>query len=533
MTGGMRGLVLAALGVLALLPFARTLTHELVWDDHDLVRQVRALDERGGLTAVAAAPFLPGQNDAARYYRPLVLCSLWVDGRLGGGAAAAYHATNVALHVLNTLLLALLLARVFRSWPAALIGSALFAVHPLQVEAVSFVAARTDLWATLFVLASTLAWLAARDAGPKRNVALASCGVFYLAACLAKESAILLPAVLLAWECLPGWLPEPAAGRSRTVTRGIAAWGAVFLALAIVRGLVLGAVLFGGGGVARQRPLLLAEPGMALAGLVRMLRLVLVPLPLNTMYTREHLVLDAVSLVVAGVLVAVFAWAGTARFRRVGLAAATWCVVFVLPTLFIPSLSATLAAERYLYLPLAGVALLSAGLVAPAWERSARVRVALPIAGVVLGSASCFLSFAHAGVWRDDLTLTERQVRTAPGSGFAHDRHGQVLLTRQRWPEALAAFEKAVALEPNDPAFVNDLGIGLRRTGRPDLAAQAFRRAIGQFDGFVEARLNLGYACISLRDAACVGEQLAALARLDPRAREALEAESRRWGVIP
>jgi Flp pilus assembly protein TadD len=207
--------------------------------------------------------------------------------------------------------------------------------------------------------------------------------------------------------------------------------------------------------------------------------------------------------------------------------------VFVAPSLFVPSGSATLTAERYLYLPAAGFALL----VGAACGRVAALRpavrgVAWGLIGLALVSLGA-ISTARARVWRDDLTLTADQIRTAPRSAFARDLRGQALLAAERWSEALEQFRQAVAIDPADAGYHNDLGIALRRLQRPDLAVGAFRELLRLDPAGVGTRLNLAYACVTLRDVPCIMEQRTALARLDPQALETLDAELWRWGLRP
>lgn len=518
----------------AAVPFARTLRHDLVWDDRYLVADVETLAAQGGLAAVAAAPFLPEQNEPDNYYRPVVLLSLWLDGRLAGGSAAAFHVTNLVLHVLNSLLVAWLLREVLRSSGAALAGALVFAVHPVQVEAVAFVAARTDLFAAFFVLLAAVTWLGARRARPRARQALvAVSAACLLAGILAKETAIVLPLVLLVADAVSARHEARAASwwpRNRT---WLLAYAGAALLVALLRVGALGTVFsVSTPEAALQGPLLLREPTTALAGAIRMLRVIVIPFPLNSLYTREHLVIDTAAWVAVLALAALVVWLATARRQHVGWIAAAWIVLFLAPSLLVPSGAATLIAERYLYLPMVGVALLagaswsrrSAGATAPA--HAAWPGWALLI--LVLGWAS----FARAAVWRSDLDLTADQLRTAPRSAFAYDLRGQALLEAKRWPEALDAFQRAVALDPDDSGYQNDLGIGLRRVGRPDLAVEAFRKSLAIAPARPGTRLNLAYACISLRDLACVEEQRRALTRLDPAAQRRLEQEMARWGLL-
>ena len=97
------------------------------------------------------------------YYRPLAFLSHAIDWTIWGPRAMGFHLTNVALHAMASLLVAVLGRRVYGS-QVALVGGLLFAVHPASHEAVYWIAARFDLLATCFMLASLL-WLLQRRRG--------------------------------------------------------------------------------------------------------------------------------------------------------------------------------------------------------------------------------------------------------------------------------------------------------------------------------------------------------------------------------
>lgn len=528
---GVRAGIIVLLCIAALAPFARTLGHALVWDDHYLVADVEALAARGGLAAVVGAPFLPEQNDPDNFYRPVVLLSLWLDGRLGGGSAVPFHLVNLLLHASNVLLAWLLLRAVLPSRAGATGGALVFAVHPLQVEAVAFVSARTDLFAAFFALLAILAWLRGRALeGRARNVRFAASAALWLAGSLSKETVILLPAVLLVLDAVLA-RRDRAAGLVSRNAAWIGAYAVAFLALAAARHAVLGAVFStAGASTAIQGPLLLREPPIALTGAMRLLRLVLFPWPLNSMYTRDDLGLDVASVLSVAVLCAV---CGLLAARSAAILGGSVVVFFLAPSLLVLSGSATLTAERYMYVPMVGVAILAGAV----FERLAALSAAgtwRRVGAAVFAAGLCVMasaSFVRAGVWRDDLTLTTEQVRRSPRAAFAHDLHGQALLRLQRWEEARASFATAVTLDPRDAGFRNDLGISLRRTGRPDLAVEQFRESLRLAPGVSGTRLNLAFACVSLRDFACVEEQRRALASLDPAAQQTLERELARVGV--
>src|SRR5262249_21252404 len=132
---------------------------------------------------------------------PLTWLSLMLDSTLLGTSAGAYHVTNVLLHVANTLLLYVLLARTTaREAPSAAVA-AVFAVHPLHVESVAWIAERKDVLSTLFLLLALLSWVewTATRARSRHALALG----FYALALLAKPIVVTAPVVMLLLDLWP------------------------------------------------------------------------------------------------------------------------------------------------------------------------------------------------------------------------------------------------------------------------------------------------------------------------------------------
>jgi hypothetical protein len=136
-------------------------------------------------------------------YRPLTMLGFAVQWAIGNGAPLVFHIVSVALYAL---ICATFFAVVLELLPlgAAWLGAALFAVHPVHVEAVGNVVGQSELLAALFMLLALLVFLRARRRGglPLRDTALIL--LLYILGCLSKEHAIVLPALLLAAEVFDG-----------------------------------------------------------------------------------------------------------------------------------------------------------------------------------------------------------------------------------------------------------------------------------------------------------------------------------------
>ncbi len=180
------------------------------WDDIPLLTD-NPLTRTPGLET-ALALLRPGAVPQEHLYIPLTYLSHWLENALFGIQPAVVHSVNVFLHTLNAALVFGLGRRLGASRPAATLAALLFALHPLQVEAVAWGMGRKDLLATAFALAALLAWCRWRDDGRHRWYAL-GVGAWALSL-LAKPATIVLPGVFVLLDLCRGrrvtacWRPQ-------------------------------------------------------------------------------------------------------------------------------------------------------------------------------------------------------------------------------------------------------------------------------------------------------------------------------------
>lgn len=427
-------------------------------DQYNLVAnpEIRELSNIPGLFTHAWTAGAQGSLDHAiglSYWRPLAAVTWTVEFAAWGLNPLGYHAVNLLLHGLVTLLVARLAGR-WSGAPGAWLAGVLFAVHPVHSEVVNLVTYRSELLAVAAVTAALNLRMRSEDGGWRQKLGL---GLLYTLGLLAKESAAVLPALLIAQDLAQGrklrdqWmLYAPLAGIA-------VAWLALRSALVVETPL----------------PYLAALPGpikvwTSLAIQSIHARLLLWPWPLVPFYDwtlcPPALTLAdprALAGLFALVLPAALAW----KLRRVAPAVAlglTWWLLGLVPTSQLLPLPVG-AAERFVYLPSVGAALALAGLgqwlrQQPLWsqaklaERRALLAAAAAIAVVFAG-----LSARRTLDWRDDLTLMTRATEDFPESFNAWHRLGQLHAQAQRWTQAVAAFERAeLALpgfEPNREAL--------------------------------------------------------------------------------
>jgi tetratricopeptide (TPR) repeat protein len=493
--------------------FAWTLRFGFVWDDVIwLEQQLRFYRSVGdAFFTPASVPRFPG------VYRPMTMASYYLDQALWWRQPFGFHLSSVILHATNGTLVYGLARALRLARPAALVGALVFAVHPVHTESVAWVTARVDVLATTFVLVGMLAFLRYRE--DRRGGWLGLILLSSWAAVASKEVGGTLP-ILLA----TAWLIPPASPPGAETTR-VWPWPAI---LAAVAGLLLYLAMRPADQAAERQ--LLAFDGSVLGDLVRAFGFyaaqMLVPLTSNPYRPAvpggAGPWLAAVAALAFGLILAVRP-APERAHRRFAL---LWIVVSLGPSLLVAAaeLSATAIAERYLYLPSVGLALLLAA------ELETRPRITATRAGhLVLATLLLMLAtttIARARVWQDELTLWSDVVRQGTDRTLPYMNLGVALFERGDLAGARAALTHALARDGSPEnrrnALVN-LGLVDLRAGADADAAASFRdaNALGE-----HAMADYGLAVIARRaaDAHAAAGDAAAAARERALATTALQS---------
>ncbi len=420
---------------------------------------------------------------ALRQTRPLTYLTFWLNYLAGGQDPLGYHLVNLALHVAAVLLGYDCLRRLIPD-RAALVAAAIFALHPLQAEAVNYVWARSILLAAVLCLALWRAWLDGRV-----WVAVA----WFAAAMLANPECAAFPAVL--------WIigRHPKAGSQPAPHRRAAL--AVMVALAVTAG---GRVVYAAGGLHAGKYFLAQG-----AVILRYLRLLVVPHGFTIDPDIRTPAVWAGALAWAAVLgLAVWAWRERARGWTVWLLGG---LILLLPSSSVFP-AADLAADRRMYLPMLGFAAAAGMLLG---------RIKSPAPSAALASTLLVLSLIRTSVWMSDASLWREAVRRAPDkvrpkvqlsrtvpAGQALElltaarnlapydpsvpaEMGKVLLEEKQVEAALIEFGHALALEPNNAQHHNNRGVALSLLGQTEAARADFKEALAIDPGLTEASENL------------------------------------------
>lgn len=447
--------------------FANAVDNQFVYDD-----QVLIVDD-----PAVRLPLSAGVNGLQ--YRPLRTFSYRIDYALGGLDPRIYHLNNVVYHAATVVLAFTLLGMLGAGRTGALLGALVFAVHPVQADAVTYAAGRRDILCGLFYLLGMVAYLRHRRDGGRAVLALAF--VAYVLAIMAKEMAVTLP---LACLIVDRWCVRRGHdGRDARAVRPrqLGAIGMLGTIGACGLGVLALGVTYGGHiyDMATERPWHGGSVGTNLATVARVwvkyLQLVVWPSALSVDYSYDAFPVSLSALeprgLASGVLLAGLAFCGWASWRRGGRAGLglAWMAVTLLPVSHLVPFRELLA-EHYLYIPMMGVAMIVSDVADRVRCRWPAQRRWLAAAGCVIVGALMARTIVRNGDWQDQLTLWSATVAVVPQCARAQFNLGQAYFERSRFMDAERAWLAAVALQPDDRATQRALATLDQRLGRYDLA---------------------------------------------------------------
>jgi protein O-mannosyl-transferase len=423
------------------------------------------------------------------YWHPVTWLSHLLDVSLFGTDPGPYHVVNLILHVANTLLLFELLRRTTLAVGRSAFVAAIFAAHPLHVESVAWVTERKDVLSTLFLLLTTLAYAryAKRPAAARYALVMA----LFALALMSKPMVVTLPVLLLLLDAWP---------LARSNLRVLIVEKIPLVALAAVTSVATVIIQSRVGAMAGLEALPLSTRlGNAAIGYVAYVEKTIWPWPLAAFYPLFQLSPLRVAAAIAA-LVAISYGAFRLRGRHPYLWVGwSWYLVSVTPVIGFLQAGEQGMADRFMYVPMIGL------LIAVAWgagavlDRIGASTRALPAIAVAVVIACAMAARSQAAHWENSLTLWEHAARVTPASYIAHENLGQALRERGRLDEALASYERALALAPAHSSgyaavINNSIGLVLTRQDRIPEARVRFLAAVQSNPGFAEARSNLANA---------------------------------------
>jgi len=476
----------ALLGLLLLtgfLCYANALLNGFVFDDHAFVLGNPFLYSFHYWREIISGPILTavGVHKVSNYYRPLVTLSFLFSHRLFGPVAFGFHLVNLVVHLAIVSVLFFLTERMFRQRAVAFVAAALFAVHPIHTESVSWISGLTDLELTLFILLAFWAYWAAARPGGKTSVGMHMAAVGSLTLALfAKEQALVFPALATLYEHLFRDDRRETNWKQKVLRYG-PLW-LVGLAYAFLRMQILGsfAPILQRPYVSRWEAFL---SGFALLGDYAWK--VVFPVKLSVWYGfhESRSLLDVKVLAGSAVLMGCFIVILALRKRAPAVSLGViWFLVTLSPVLNARVMATSALADRYLYLPSVGFCWILAWGWWTLWERSA-VRPALwrPVLATALAAVTVLYvlrSVTRNRDWKTDIALYTSALRVSPDALFMRNCLGLAYWTRGNLQAAEQQWQEALRMAPENPVDLDYLSMLYLRQRRYDEAEKYVQRAL-------------------------------------------------------
>ena len=482
-------LLAVAAAVLACLAYLNALDNPFVYDDHDTVLANRSLVDLSNLRFILV--YTP--------FRPLVNASYALDRWIWDYRPFGYHLTSVALHALTVVLLYVWMRRILDDTTPgadatlpAFAGAALFAVHPIQTEAVGYVSGRSEVLSAVWFMTALLLGRSAVTSGRRVSAVLGVvAGVLALAS---KETALALPVVFLAYD----WLLRPGTdeGRRRRL------W------LVAVPLLVLAAAAGGYRFLAMNGPsngVMTAVLNAMTQSIViwRYVGLIVWPFGQSIMHSVHrvtHLADPFAWIAIAALLLTCVIGFRLRRSDPVSALGIAWFLAVLAPSSsFLPLREGM--AEHRAYLASAGLFVVISSIVRRRTIAMKAPQYSMRLAVGVAVSILCGLTMMRNRVWSDPITLWSAATLYAEGMWEPRYALADSLREAGQCAAAVPEYRKVVALRPAHRDGHTNLGICLAETGHLDEAEREFRRALEIDPSYARGYTNLGALALMAGDA--------------------------------
>jgi hypothetical protein len=491
-----------AVAVLAIVSSIIGIVNQFTYDDRYIIEMNALMRDPHGWARVFISSYWP-PDWGGDGYRPLTILALKIEYALGHGSPIVFHAANIALYAVASVLVFHLARQLLPLW-AAWTAAALFAVHPVHVEAVANVVGQSELLVGITLLAATSLYLRDRLHGPLRPATAAQLFALYAVACFAKEHGIVLPAILGAAELFVIRDDTPLGERVRRLRPVYLTFVLIAVIFVGVRGRVLADHSLGG-----FAPFTPFSSLHISAGDRMLTALGVVPQWLRLLYWPAHLSSDygppAIEIAqgrsvsqIPGLLllVAVLALAVILRRRQpvISFGIAFACIALLPSSNFLLPAGIVLA-ERTLFLPSAGAMLVLGQLLvasrdairARIGDRRELARAPIAVLAVVL-LAGMVRSVERTKVWHDNDRLFHQAVIDSPSAYRAHYMLGAWAFENKRKREGETEFRKALNLFPYDPFLSFNMAEQYRVVGLCGPALPLYRWTYG-----LDAKFPLGH----------------------------------------
>lgn len=450
---------------LGFIVYANSLDGEFIWDDYHLIRDNLYIRSYSNIDKIFSENMGASVGSKFNSYRPLQMLTYMFDYSLWKLDVRGYHLTNLFLHILAGFCILWLVNILFGDRPLSLFTALFFVVHPIHTEAVTYISGRAEPLAVIFMLLTFIFYIKYLHLQKMRFYILVI--LSYICALLSKESALILPILLLLYHYtfkkklkLKVFLPVAGVAFVYTLLR-----------LTLLKALLSGVSTTASASLGRR------IPGFFVA-ITNYTRLLFFPFGLHMEYgDRLFSLIHPQALLGAAILFSLLIYATRIRNSN-GLVffSLSWFLLTLLPVSNIYPINAYMA-EHWLYLPSIGFFLLLAkGL--NYLYRAGKLRIYAAVLGISLLASYSYLAIGQNRYWQEPIAFYKKTLQYTPDSWRAHFNLGYIYYERGRKNEAIGAFKKAIETAPFDSGAYYNLAFIYEELGQKQQAQAVYKKAI-------------------------------------------------------
>jgi tetratricopeptide (TPR) repeat protein len=464
------------------------------YDDHQYVTENRYVQDGLTLKSIAWAFTTVHMSN----WHPLTWLSHMLDYQLYGMNPGQHHLTNVLFHILNTLLLFLVFRRMTGElWKSGFVA-ALFALHPLHAESVTWVAERKDVLSTFFWLLTM--WCYARYVEHSERDRYLLVVLFFILGLLAKPMLVTLPFILLLFDYWPlnrfqfGSSGDGSYSIQKSFNFGLI-WEKIPLFLLSTASCVVTYFVQKSGGAVNSLDAMKFNIRIANAILsyTNYIAKMIWPYKLAVLYpypevipfwevTGACLVLVFISLLSIGLI------------KKSPYFAVGWCWFLgaFVPVIGLVQVGLQAMADRYTYVPLIGLSIIIAWGAPDILAGLRHKRIIFAIFTIFVILAIMIFTWFQVSRWKNSITLFKNAVDVTKNNYVAHHKLGEALAIQGETDKAIRHYSEALRIKPDFIAPHLNLGVTLRETGKLNEAIEHFSSVLRLKSDSAEAHYELG-----------------------------------------
>jgi len=460
--------------------FIPSLKNDFVWDDIPyILSRIDLLTISNQLSTVV--PKKVKEDKKENYYRPTLHLSLALDNEIWNGKSHGFHLTNTVIHSLTTVFLFLLILLILKEFnyrqrsEVAFISSLLFALHPIHVESVSFIMARSDLLCAMFLFCFFIFYIKSYE----KIVYLALSLLFFFLALISKEVAFAFPVLIVVYDLL-----RPKYPISKYITR-YSICILLFVLYLYLRNTAFVVIpefsqsVLGGSSSSFDKLIVLFKSLLNAYGFY----VYKLFFPFNFNVSTGRLPININYIIIAFSLIfslILFLY----RKNRLYFFATALITLSLMPAVFVSVLDVVTSpyAERFLYIPSAGFCMVLGYLIVNSKDRFKLPKYSTWILLGIICFIYAFFTVKEQLVWKNNLTLWGKAVQRSPKQAMPHLNYGYSLMRKGEIDIAITEFTKAVKYEKVHNKTLkalayNNLGNAYLNKGDFEKARENFKNA--------------------------------------------------------